>query len=817
MPYLTVHGHFYQPPRENPWTEEIDREPSADPFHDWNERISEECYRANAFARVLADDGRVLDILNNYAYLSFNFGPTLLAWLRARAPDVYDRIRQGDALSLTRLGHGNAIAQVYNHAILPLANHRDKVTQVRWGLADFQFHFQREAEAMWLAETAVDGETLDVLAEAGMRYVILAPTQAARIRPLGSPNHSGWQDVSAGSLDPSRAYLCRLTNGRSLAVFFYDGSLAHGASFGDSLANTQRFVADLMRGVDSTRAHPQLIHLAVDGETFGHHKRAAERTLIYAFTHDAPAHGFTITNYAAYLNLAPPQWEVEVKPETAWSCAHGLGRWREDCGCRAGGEPGWHQRWRTPLRAALDHLRDRLAALYEREAAPLLGDPWEARDAYGAILPDRRPETIEAFLAKRAGRTLTAEERERALTLLEMQRHALFMYTSCGWFFSELSGLETTQVLKYAARAVDLATRFDRAALTQSLLADLEKAESNDARYKQGAEVYRRLVLPVAIGPERVAASYTLNALVKAFPVRHQRHAHLIEQVESHSRQVGDYRLVCTQLRLTSHFTLRRSQWTCAALHLGGYNFAAAVMPCDDESRCRALCSQLADDLKPNSSIPSLLRLLKAVVGPNTYGLGDLPPSDRRRILQHLEAEVLTNLSNSYEQIYSQHLGTIHALREARLPVPPELRLAAEYTLSHRLERAAAYLTQQPDQAAEAALAQVIELARRDGLRLERGWAERTLERAVVEQLQAIHRTRDAAVRPEPYLQLNGLIAAAVRLGFDLRPPRAQEMLLDHLRVRAARGWPADALQAALQLAEQLGLSAQVTQIPDAP
>jgi hypothetical protein len=323
--------------------------------------------------------------------------------------------------------------------------------------------------------------------------------------------------------------------------------------------------------------------------------------------------------------------------------------------------------------------------------------------------------------------------------------------------------------------------------------------------------------MPTAIGPERVAASYTLNALVKAFPVRHRRHAYLIEQIESHSRQVGEYRLVCAQLRLTSHFTSRQSQWTCAALHLGGYNFAASVLPCDDESRCRALCSQLADYLKPSSSIPSLLRLLKAVVGPNTFGLGDLPPSDRRRILQHLETEVLANLSSSYEQIYAQHLGTIHALRQARMPVPPELRLAAEYTLSHRLERAAGDLARHADEASEAAMAQVIRLAQRDDLRLERGWAAQTLRRAVIEAMQAIVNTPSAEARPEPYVRLGRLLEAANRLGFDLRPPRAQEMLLDHLRAHAARPWPPHAREAAIGLAEQLGLSSQVVQLPAQP
>jgi len=811
MPFLTIHGHFYQPPRENPWTDEIDREPTAAPFHDWNERINEECYRPNAFARVFGDDGRVVDILNNYEYLSFNFGPTLLSWLRANAPDVYERIRQGDAASRKRLGHGNAIAQVYNHLILPLANRRDKVTQVRWGLADFRFHFGREAEAMWLAETAVDYETLEVLAAAGMRYVILSPMQAARVRPRGPVDHADWEDVSDGSLDPSQAYLCRLAGGRSIAIFFYDGPLAHAAGYGDLFRDSQHFVARLAGAVDPNRAHPQLIHLATDGETFGHHKKFAELTLIYALTHETSARGFAVTNYAAYLDLAPPQWEVEIKPATAWSCAHGLGRWRRDCGCRAGGPADWHQRWRAPLRAALDHLRDALAAIYEREAPALLGDPWAARDAYGEILPDRTSEGLEAFLSQCARRRLTEAERERALTLLEMQRHALLMYTSCGWFFTELSGLETTQVLKYAARAIDLASRFGQDGLTQRLLADLEQAESNDPRYGNGAEVYRRLVRPAAIGPERVVASYAINALVDPFPVRHRRHAYRIEQTLGHSRQVGHeaYRLVCGHVRLTSEVTSQASGWTYAALHMGGYNFAASVGECADVEVSEKFCAQLLKRLH-RMTPAKLVRLLRTVAGQNIYALGDLPPSDRRRLLKTLDQEMLADLASSYEQIYTQHMGTMAALRAAHMPVPPEIRVAAEYTLSHRLGRAAAELARQPDETREANMKHILDLAARDGLRLERGRASRVLARAVVEQVRALVAAPGRQASPEACAEISRLIEAADRLGFDVRPARAQEMLLDYLRRGAAQSQP---MEAALTLAEVLSLSVQAVQV----
>jgi alpha-amylase/alpha-mannosidase (GH57 family) len=810
MPYLTLHGHFYQPPRENPWTEEIDREPGAAPFHDWNERINEECYRANAFARILAEDGRVVDILNNYAYLSFNFGPTVLSWLREHAPDVYERIREGDAQSLKRLGHGNAIAQVYNHMILPLANRRDKVTQVRWGLADFRFHFGREAEAIWLAETAVDVETLEVLAEAGLRFAILAPGQAARVRPLDDARAHAWRDVSGARVDPSQAYLCRLPSGRRIALFFYDGPLAHAASFGDLLTNSRRMIEGFRSAVGERRQHTQLIHIALDGETFGHHKKFAERTLIYAFTHEATAAGFTVVNYGMFLDINPPQWEVEIQANTSWSCIHGVGRWSENCGCHTGRMPGGHQRWRAPLRAALDRLRDALAVIYEAEAANSLniGDAWEARNAFGEVLPERAPERVDAFLEARLGHKPAPEERERALTLLEMQRQAMLMYTSCGWFFDDVAGHEAAQVLKYAAHAIDLASRFTRADLTQQLLDDLAKAPGNAAAYPNGAEVYRRLVLPFAIGPERVAVSCAISALVKPFAVRGRRHAYRHEQTFQVSQGVGNYKMVCGHVRLASDFTGQRTGWAYAALHLDGYNFAASVVKCDDPQDARRICA-LFNDQPADINIKALLRLLKTALGPTLHGLNDLPPSDRRRLLRFIDEDLIAGLSSSYQQIYERHLGTIAALREARMPVPPELRLAAEYTLSHQLTQAAAELARYPDDSTESHLARVLELARRDGIELQRGEAARALEQAVVERVQAILRAPGAA---EGYRQINRLIAAADRLGFEIRPARAQEKLLYYLRAQVEAyhngAFPPD-VQAALALAEQLHISPQ--------
>jgi hypothetical protein len=495
---------------------------------------------------------------------------------------------------------------------------------------------------------------------------------------------------------------------------------------------------------------------------------------------------------------------VAVKPNTAWSCAHGLGRWSADCGCSTGRIPGGHQRWRSPLREALDHLRDSLAGVYEREAAGLpFPDPWEARNAYGEVLPDHTPERVDAFLARYTQGRVLAAERERALTLLEMQRHALLMYTSCGWFFDDIAGLETAQVLKYAARAIDLAARFSAEAFTGQLLADLARAPGNTRAHPDGAVTYRGLVLPAAIRPERVAASWAIAALVDPFPIRHRRHAFRIEQTQGTAREVGPYHLVCGHVRLTSDFTSGQTGWSYAALHLGGFNFAASVVRCQDPDDARKVCA-LLDDLPAEAGITDLLRLLKAALGPALVSLGDLPPSDRRRLMKVLDEELLSGLSRSYQETYTQHLGTIAALREANMPVPPELRMAAEYTLSHQLTQAAGELARQPDEAAETNLAGVLDLARRDDVALDRGAAVRALDQAVIDGLRQIMDSADPSAQAGHYERLNRLMAATDRLGLEVRPARAQEVLLDYLR---RHGGQTPVI--ALELIEHLRISPQ--------
>src|SRR5450631_700900 len=458
--YVCVHGHFYQPPRENPWLETVEVQDSAAPYHDWNERICAECYAPNGASRITNQKNEIVRIVNNYSRMSFNFGPTLLKWLADKAPRTYRMILDADKRSARRYsGHGSAVAQVYNHIILPLANKRDSITQIRWGIADFEYRFGRRPEGMWLAETAVNRETLDLMAAEGIKDTILAPHQCARIRnlpvvPTDSAEASAttsdsqvpipWIPTPNATVDPTRPYTVKLDQGRSIAVFFYDGPSSRAIAFEGLLNSGEAFGSRLLDGFRVSAADsaskPELSHVATDGESYGHHHRYGEMALSYAM-HWIEDNGHAkLTNYGEYLANFPPEWEAEVVEDTSWSCAHGVERWRSNCGCN-GGKPGWHQQWRAPLRDALDFLRDATAPLAEKLAAGLLTDLWAARDAYIDVVLDRSTPTKDRFFAAHATHKLTPAERVTALELLELERHTQLMYTSCGWFFDEISGI----------------------------------------------------------------------------------------------------------------------------------------------------------------------------------------------------------------------------------------------------------------------------------------------------------------------------------------------------------------------------------------
>ncbi|MBT9311637.1 DUF3536 domain-containing protein [Leptothoe kymatousa] len=687
--YVCVHGHFYQPPRENPSLEAVERQPSAAPYHDWNERILKESYRPNAFARIMDHQGQVVKIINNYESISFNIGPTLMSWLARHDIETYRRILEADKRSCDRNnGHGNAIAQVYNHMILPLANERDKITQVRWGIADFRKRFNRDPEGIWLAETAIDQATLRVLIQEGIKFTIVAPSQVKRCRPMVRQGDSPeeWHEVGGGQIDPTRPYRCfvpGLPNGNDyIDIFVYDGPISGDMGFSNLLESSQSFADRLSQAIRGDRQEAQLISVATDGETFGHHRGGAERALAYALNHEFSDRGWHIVSYANYLNLFPPTWELELKPVTAWSCAHGVERWKNDCGCGGGGE--WHQKWRAPLRDALDWLRDELTEIYEVTGEELFKDPWAARNSYIDVICDRNPRTIEQFFNQHQHHELTSIERTDALCLLEMQRHAMLMYTSCGWFFEEISRPEGTQILRYAARAIELAEEICGESLEADFIAKLSLAPSNIPQFKNGAGVYHHQVKSAQISIEQVVAHYAMSSLFH----HHHREQHLYCNTITHKdyqkQTMGALTLALGQVTVVSEITQVKANYTFAVCHLGGQEFICGIQPFKNRlaySRAKEAVLQAFGQ----GSMVHTIDTIQAQFGEHTFNLQQLFSEERQQIMQLLSQNTLHQLKQLYHQVYRENYGVLMTFHREQMDVPRELQVAAEITLSQRI------------------------------------------------------------------------------------------------------------------------------------
>ncbi len=492
--YLIIHAHFYQPPREDPWFSQVLLEDSAYPYHDWNERITEECYRPNSLIPIVDPENYVVDVINNYSWISFNVGPTLLKWLEVRAPDVYEAMVEADYVSRKRFsGHGSAIAQIYNHMIMPLARREDKCLATYWGVEVFREAFKRPPEGMWLPETAVDDESLDVLAELGIKFTVLAPHQASKVRALGGE----WVDVSNGRLDSRKPYLYRTSSGRTITIFFYDARLSHGVAFGDLLSNGDTLAASLLNAF-SSNDEVELVTIATDGETYGHHKRHGHLALAYAIRTLNKRNDVRITNFGEFLERNPPTHEVKVVEKSSWSCPHGVERWRSNCGCRVDPSRSWSQEWRTPLREAVDWLGSETRKIYLSKASELINNPVNALMGYVTVMG--KPEDIvDGYLKKFSNAEMSQDVKVRSLKLLEMMRHSLLMYASDGWFFDDISNIESVQVMRHAARAIELASEFVSEDLESAFLEYLAKASSNVAELKNGENIYRLLVKSASV------------------------------------------------------------------------------------------------------------------------------------------------------------------------------------------------------------------------------------------------------------------------------------------------------------------------------
>jgi alpha-amylase/alpha-mannosidase (GH57 family) len=754
--FVAIHGHFYQPPRENPWLEVVETQDSAFPYHDWNARITDECYEPNATARILDEKDRILGIVNNYASISFNFGATLLSWLEASAPATYAAIIEADQASRRRFsGHGCAIAQAYNHIILPLASDRDIRTQVRWGVRDFEWRFGRRPEAMWLPETAVDTRSLEALAAEGIVYTILEPYQGARWRPIGEP------DWRSGPLDPTRPYLCRLPSGRTISIFFYDGPISRAVAFEQLLARGENFAHRLLGALDDTRHHPQVVNIATDGETYGHHHRFGEMALAYALQLIESRPDVRLTNYGEFLEQHPPTHEVEIVERTAWSCSHGVERWRSDCGCNTGSSAGWNQQWRWPLREALDWLRDQAGVVFERAGARVLRDPWAAREDYIDVILDRSQESVNRFLVRHA---LPGADVATVLELLEMQRHAMLMYTSCGWFFSDISGIETVQILHYAGRVIQLAERVSAQSLEPQFVEHLAPARSNLPERGTARNIYEREVIPARLDLSRVAAHYAVLSLFDTFDDDARVYCYEVTRRDFDIRKAGRARLALGSITVRSLITHETADFEMAALHLGETELTGGVRRAIGGQSYDRVRDELTATMQPGG-IPAVIRMLDVHFGELPISVRSLFRDEQRRIVHELIVATLEEAESTFRQLHERYDPLMRLHTRLGIPMPKVLQTAAEFDLNVQIRR---MLDEDPPPLKE--LESQLDEAHGEGVSLDT-----TTHMAFAE---AIERASERfADRPDDLDRLESLealvsIASMARLDIDLR--RAQ-------------------------------------------
>jgi alpha-amylase/alpha-mannosidase (GH57 family) len=683
--YVCIHGHFYQPPRENPWLEAIEIQDSAYPYHDWNERITAECYAPNSASRILDDKDRIVRIVNNYSRISFNFGPTLLSWLAEKAPATYEAILAADKASQEHFsGHGSALAQVYNHMIMPLANRRDKETQIRWGLRDFESRFRRKPEGMWLAETAVDLETLDLLAQQGVKFTILSPYQAQSARQIG---RSKWRDVSDGSIDPSMAYRLTLSSGRTIAIFIYDGPISRAVAFERLLDRGEYLANRLTSAFSDSRDWPQIVHIATDGETYGHHHKMGDMGLAYALDHIESGGIAKLTNYGEFLERYPPAREVRIKEKTSWSCAHGIERWRSNCGCQSGQHPGWNQQWRAPLREALDWLRDQMASRFEGKAAEYLADPWRARDSYIQVILNRSSEALAKFFSEEQSHPLEESEKIQAMKLLEMQRHAMLMYTSCGWFFDEVSGIETVQVIQYAGRALQLAEQLFGDGLREQFLERLSLAKSNLPQFEDGRKIFEKFVKPAMVSLNSVGAHYAISSLFENYGTDTRIYCFNVSKQDYKLLFSGKMRLALGRALVHSEIVGESRSVTFGVLHLGDHNITGGVREFQNEEAYSQLCAEIIETFE-RGDFPQTVRVVDKHFGSESYTLKLLFRDEQRRILRLVLDQGLAEAEAAYRQLFDHYAPMMRFLADLNIPPPRRFQMAVEFTLNSDLRRA---------------------------------------------------------------------------------------------------------------------------------
>jgi alpha-amylase/alpha-mannosidase (GH57 family) len=616
--------------------------------------------------------------------MSFNFGPTLLSWLEEYAPLTYERIIKADIESLTNHnGHGNALAQVYNHIIMPLANYHDKDTQVKWGIRDFEYRFGRKPEGMWLAETAVDDETLKVLVDNGIKFTVLSPYQALKMKKSTAKE---WQDVSWGNIDPARSYKYTLKCDptKSIDLFFYDGAISRSVAFDELLTDGNKFIKRLKEGVSEDRDYPQLINIATDGESYGHHTKFGDMALSYVLKIKAEDEGFKITNYAEYLDKYRSDYDVDIKQASSWSCFHGVGRWKEDCGCSTGGHPGWNQKWREHLRNALDYLRDRLAEVFEQEGPNYFNkDVWDVRNAYIDVILDRTHSKIKAFQKEHFKSDLTEEEKVKGMELLEMQRQSLLMFTSCGWFFSEISGIETVQIMKYAARALQLVSGFTSENYEEKFLSVLSRAKSNIEEFGTGKDIYERFVKPSVVTSKQIACLWAVSSLYQEFEDEEDVYCYNVKRNDYKRVSKGNSNFIVGNIEIRSRVTLQKSNLVFALMQYAGGDFHCAIKEFSNNHEYQDLKVSLIKTFMV-SPMTEIIRALDEKFGKEYFTLKDIFIEERKKILQILLKDTLTKFADTYREMYDLGKGSIYHMQNLGLEIPNEFKISAGYALSKR-------------------------------------------------------------------------------------------------------------------------------------
>ncbi|MBZ0169577.1 MAG: DUF3536 domain-containing protein [Kofleriaceae bacterium] len=758
---VIIHGHFYQPPRENPWTDEVEQQSSAAPAHDWNERIAAECYTPNGWARLLDHEGRIVSLVNNYAGMSFDIGPTLFRWLERKAPETARRMIEGDRDSMVRYGgHGNALAHPYVHAILPLTHSTDRVTMITWGIAEFRSRFGREPEGMWLPETGVDLSTLMLLREYGIRYAVLAPWQATRFRALDGDR---WHELGSNWIDPSRPYRCRLPHGSAIDLFFYDAGLSRAIAFEGLLQGTDRLAGRL---AEVSRHSSSRLHiLCTDGESYGHHTRLGERALAALWANESASKEFTVTNFGAYLASAPPMHEVVIREGSAWSCAHGLGRWKEDCGCSTGGQPGWRQAWRAPFREAIDGLRSDLHRLFAEQAGRLFTDVWAARNDYITVLLDRSHPSMEQFFSAHSRRPLSTRDRAAALRLLEMQRHALLMQSSDGWFFSDISDIEAVQNLKHAARALDLASAFAPPHLEARFVARLQTAKSNLPAERDGRRIWDVRVRPARVDLARSAALYAMRSLAANLPDPYRTHTFDIQRLSFERLPLMNGTMLVGGIDVCSFLTFERKEFGFVLKWSNADGMRGFLFPWRGQEDLRRRQETFEDQVEGASSP----RDTEAT--PIAFTI--LSEDDRQEVLMTLYGG-WEALRKRYEELATYSQGLLRAFWDAGLSPPDALRIPAEFIVARNLEES----MQQWRSDGGAALYRSLLLLADDAKRLnlpQREPVRRLLAHAFEMRLSRLRERPD----PDSLREVQEVIDLAERLGYAVDQPESVVLMYE--------------------------------------